>query len=135
MLRSKVRTVGFGLLGAGRLDEGDRQQAAPASSTPVSRDEARLTATARGGRIAAGGWGRAGAEEDMDVEVEELMKSDGVASGKYHVARPGAAAASAPADGSGAEVERVDMTSEGYYELCVKSVEAVRWDPETDDLE
>ncbi|KAK4686323.1 NADH dehydrogenase [ubiquinone] 1 alpha subcomplex assembly factor 1, partial [Tremellales sp. Uapishka_1] len=114
MMRSQIRTVGFGLLGGGRVDEG-----LPATSTSsVSGPEA--------GRIAAGGWGAPSLEDvEGDRELEELIASDSPSTG-YH--RAGQAVSSREGDDTS-----VTQGSEGYFELCVRSVQAVRWDPEVDE--
>ena len=138
MLRSKIRTLGFALLGNNRTDDG----AAPQSST-TAEDEAK--------RIGAGGWGR-GQESDVEVdsELEELIRSDqpsttqqasqaparpSSGSSKYHtVGSTSSANYEAPvqAEETNHGTDAVGTDSEGYYELCIKSVEAVNWDPESE---
>jgi NADH dehydrogenase [ubiquinone] 1 alpha subcomplex assembly factor 1 len=133
MLRSKIRTIGFALLGNNRTDDGSL-----ASST--SESEAK--------RVGAGGWGRGKDEEvEVDSELEELMRSDQPSSpqaerprtpnrpssGKYHTLNAQSVADDidlGTPEETGSDTVQVD--SEGYYELCIKSVEAVRWDPETE---
>jgi NADH dehydrogenase [ubiquinone] 1 alpha subcomplex assembly factor 1 len=138
MLRSKIRTIGFALIGNNRTDDG--------SVPPVMAEE-------QAKRAGAGGWGRGKGEVEVDSELEELMRSDQPSSpapaqsrpspartpgSKYHTlnAQPEVDELDLNVDESqeGA-LETVQMDSEGYYELCIKSVEAVRWDPETDGVD
>jgi len=137
MLRSKIRTIGFALIGNNRTDDG---------SVPpgVAEEQAK--------RAGAGGWGRGKGEVEVDSELEELMRSDQPSTpatpprpssparppgSKYHTlnAQPEVdefdLEEETTEDGA---LETVQMDSEGYYELCIKSVEAVRWDPETDGV-
>lgn len=136
MLRSKIRTIGFALIGNNRTDDG---------SVPPGMAEEQAK------RAGAGGWGRGKGEVEVDSELEELMRSDQPSTpapapsrpssparptaSKYHTlnAQPEVDELDLESDLSeeGA-LETVQMDSEGYYELCIKSVEAVRWDPETD---
>lgn len=130
MLRSKIRTLGFALLGNNRTDDG--------SAPPTTaEDEAK--------RIGAGGWGRDKGDVHVDQELEELIRSDHPAPGetpaparpasKYHTlgsTPPARPAAQGEDIGTAAGTEAVGMESEGYFELCIKSVEAVNWDPEAD---
>lgn len=140
MMRTKIRTLGFALLGAGRTDE-----AAP-QSAPVAEQMKRL---------GAGGWGRSQGGIEMDKELEDLIASDQPqqqkpaerlpsipAAGKYH--RVGSDSAPGPdaalpatqaEEAQGVNAESVRPDSEGFYELCIKSVEAVKWDPEQDEAE
>lgn len=148
MLRTKIRTVGFALLGGGRTD--DKSSAPP----PLAMSEELK-------RLGAGGWGKSGGEVQLDKELEDLMASDEQAAtpaggyggsvsrpvpaaggggsavnaggrGKYH--RVGTATETQPiTDTDEAEPVGAAEEAEGYYELCVKSVEAVKWDPEVDD--
>jgi NADH dehydrogenase [ubiquinone] 1 alpha subcomplex assembly factor 1 len=139
MLRSKIRTIGFALIGNNRTDDG---------SVPpgVAEEQAK--------RAGAGGWGRGKGEVEVDSELEELMRSDQPSTPAAAPPRP-----SSPARPPGSKyhtlnarpevdefdleeetteegaLETVQMDSEGYYELCIKSVEAVRWDPETDGVD
>lgn len=139
-MRSKVRTIGFGLLGGGRGEE-----EIPSASIPNGNGEMEGEKAARE-RMVAGGWGRPEAEE-MDVELEQLIRSDSVidrsakgtegvverplvGGGKYHqVGTPSITVSGLEGPGTSAGAGVVEG-SEGYYELCIKSVEAVRWDPE-----
>lgn len=139
MLRSKVRTLGFALLGNNRTDEG-------AVPPTTAEDEAK--------RIGAGGWGR-GQQSDVEVdaELEELIRSDHPSTAeapspaptpahspsrptasKYHTIGAGANTSydetTTPSADTGSD--SVGVESEGYYELCIKSVEAVNWDPESE---
>ncbi|AAW41242.1 hypothetical protein CNBA7280 [Cryptococcus deneoformans B-3501A] len=144
MSRSQIRTVGFALLGRDRDDV--------ASPFP--------TATGKKGiaDVTIGGWGRGSVDEaEGDSELKAMLEEDRLLgpdanagssmSGKtqpgggYHrksVAQPGHVAAAAPSPtplaGAGEEAA-VGEVKEGYYELCVKSVEAVKWDPELDEVE
>jgi hypothetical protein len=84
MFTERIRTIGFGLLGCGRGDEG-----MPLSILPSHRNILRdKTYDKERGRLR-----------------EEVRKGLEVFPG-----------------------------SEGYYELCVRSVEAVCWDPLSDDV-
>ena len=138
MLRSKIRTIGFALIGNNRTDDG---------SVPsgIAEEDAK--------RAGAGGWGRGKGEVEVDSELEELMRSDQPSTpvreaprasparpstSKYHTlnAQPEVEVDELDLDsheGMGG-VETVQVDSEGYYELCIKSVEAVRWDPETEGV-
>lgn len=138
MLRAKIRTLGFALLGNNRTDDG----AAP-PTTATAEDEA--------ARIGAGGWGR-GQKGDVEVdsELEELIRSDhpsaperpspppsrpSSGASKYHtVGSTSNTTYETPAqpEEMGNGIDSVGMDSEGYYELCIKSVEAVNWDPESE---
>lgn len=138
MLRAKIRTLGFALLGNNRTDDG----AAPPTT---AEDEAK--------RIGAGGWGRGQGDVEVDSELEELIRSDHPSSpvserptaptrpssgaSKYHtVGSTSSPSASyempVQAEELGNGVDSVGVDSEGYYELCIKSVEAVNWDPESE---
>jgi NADH dehydrogenase [ubiquinone] 1 alpha subcomplex assembly factor 1 len=141
MLRSKIRTIGFALIGNNRTDDG---------SVPsgIAEEDAK--------RAGAGGWGRGKGEVEVDSELEELMRSDqpsapvreaprasparpSPSASKYHTlnAQPEHEVDELDLDSPEAAggVETVQVDSEGYYELCIKSVEAVRWDPETEGAE
>lgn len=137
MLRTKVRTLGFALLGNNRTDDGS--VAPPPAAT--AEDEAK--------RIGAGGWGRGQqGDVEMDAELEELIRSDQPAtaetpaparpqsgssgSGKYHTLGTSTPAPSHSYEEGDVLADGVGPESEGYYELCIKSVEAVNWDPEAD---
>lgn len=116
MMRTKVRTVGFALLGGGRSHD--------------SPSDAQVESAQRGVRAGAGGWGIPKPNEEPDAELEELVESDlgasakSISRGGYH--RVGQAPVTRNA-------ETADVaTAEGYYELCVRSVEAVVYDPELD---
>jgi NADH dehydrogenase [ubiquinone] 1 alpha subcomplex assembly factor 1 len=98
--------------------------------------------------------GRGKGEVEVDSELEELMRSDQPSTPAPTPTRPASPArptaskyhtlnaqpevdeldldAETPEEGA---LETVQMDSEGYYELCIKSVEAVRWDPEADGSE
>lgn len=136
MLRAKIRTLGFALLGNNRTDDG----AAPPNA---AEDEA--------ARIGAGGWGRGQGNVEVDSELEELIKSDhpsapserpspsparpSPGASKYHTVGSSTKSSTAydtpsPAEETGNGVDTIGPDSEGYYELCIKSVEAVNWDPE-----
>lgn len=124
MMRQKVRTVGFALLGGGR-------QTAPS--------DAKIREAQHGHRVAAGGWGTPGANEEPDAEMAELLRSDlgdaafarqppRASAGGYH--RVGEAAEAFLDEAERAEAGIEDVGEAGYYELCVRSVEAVRLDAE-----
>lgn len=136
MLRSKIRTIGFALIGNNRTDDG-------AIPPGVAEEQAK--------RAGAGGWGRGEGEVEVDSELEELMRSDQPSTpaparpqasnparptaSKYHTLNAQPEVDELDFDEETTEegaLETVQMDSEGYYELCIKSVEAVRWDPETD---
>jgi NADH dehydrogenase [ubiquinone] 1 alpha subcomplex assembly factor 1 len=137
MLRSKIRTIGFALIGNNRTDDGSL-------ASNASENEAK--------RIGAGGWGRGKGEVEVDRELEELMRSDQPStpetnrsqsqstlsrpsSGKYHTLNAQNPVEEIELDMDTPEEagsETVQVDSEGYYELCIKSVEAVRWDPENE---
>lgn len=134
MMRDKIRTLGFALLGGGRTEEGS-------APPPVAEDLKRL---------GAGGWGKGGGEVTVDRELEDLIASDqphGSTSNRRSdvsgsVSRPTGAyhrvgsTATSDAVSHSQETEAVapaaQAEAEGYYELCIKSVEAVKWDPEAD---
>jgi NADH dehydrogenase [ubiquinone] 1 alpha subcomplex assembly factor 1 len=135
MLRQKIRTIGFALIGNNRTDDGSVPPA-------IAEEQAK--------RAGAGGWGRGKGEVEVDSELEELMRSDQPSTpaversrparpsgGKYHTLNAQVEVddfeLDAPADTPAGETVQAD--SEGYYELCIKSVEAVRWDPETDGVD
>ena len=136
MLRQRVRTVGFGLLGGGR-------DGTPPPSVNVTEELK---------RVGAGGWsrGRAGqGEVELDRELEELIASDQPqavpgqqqpqqptqTSGGYHRVGASQSSSSVSTPAHEGEVDEVTGGTEGYYELCVRSVEAVKWDPEADEDE
>jgi len=136
MMRNKVRTIGFGLLGGGRGEE--EIPSSPSESSLSETGEMEGERAARE-RMVAGGWGRPEASE-MDVELEELIRSDNesvvdrpgarsIGGGKYHQVGTPPVRVSTSVEGGTGVVEG----SEGYYELCIKSVEAVKWDPEDVD--
>lgn len=130
MMRQKVRTVGFALLGGGR-------QTAP--------NDAQIRAAQQGHRVAAGGWGAPGPNEAPDAEMAELLASDlGDASyarapaqsgqaGGYHRAGDSSAAEMLLDEAARSEAGLEEVGEAGYYELCVRSVEAVRLDPDEID--
>jgi NADH dehydrogenase [ubiquinone] 1 alpha subcomplex assembly factor 1 len=79
-------------------------------------------------RVGSAGFGRSDGEVGMDPELEELIAAEElryepapVQEGGYH--RVG-----------GMQEGGVQVTPgcEGYFELCVKSVEAILWDPEAE---
>jgi NADH dehydrogenase [ubiquinone] 1 alpha subcomplex assembly factor 1 len=137
MLRSKIRTLGFALLGNNRTDDGG----APPTT---AEDEA--------ARIGAGGWGRGQGNVEVDSELEELIRSDhpsgpererpsasparpSSGSSKYHTVGSSTNTTyetPVQAEETSNGTDTVGPDSEGYYELCIKSVEAVNWDPESE---
>ena len=149
MMTSRIRTVGFSLLGGGRGEDG-MPLTAPASPKRL--------AELRG--MASGGWGGGGTPEP-DPEIERMLAEDGllpegtsthvdpVKAAGYH--RVGAAGTN-PAEvagsreghrsvapnlqddkrQSGSSVQ-VKPWSQGYYELCIKSVQAVNRNQSMDD--
>lgn len=103
--------------------------------------------------MGAGGWrgGEGAGEVEVDRELEELMRSDqpegsrpvqgmsnsgGGGGGGYHrVGSSTAPEVNEPVIPRSIEVDGGTAGIEGYYELCIKSVEAVRYDPEVDDAD
>jgi NADH dehydrogenase [ubiquinone] 1 alpha subcomplex assembly factor 1 len=103
--------------------------------------------------LAAGGWkggadsGEGGRDVHVDEEMEALMRSDLPAGaelpgrvkrpeqvkggGAYH--RVGSASLPREVAEEAVPQSVQDVPEEGYYELCIESVEAVRWDPEAED--
>lgn len=129
MLQNKIRTIGFALLGGGRDD-------ASAAQTPAAMEAAR-----KGRIMGAGGWGAPGRDEEIDPELEDLLATDRPAgaapsvqrttqsptSSKYHrVGTAEPAPVLPPTETKG---------TDGYYELCIRSVQAVKYDAEMDDPE
>jgi NADH dehydrogenase [ubiquinone] 1 alpha subcomplex assembly factor 1 len=152
MLYSRIRTVGFSLLGGGRGEEG--------LPMPVKKFTAEEIAEKR--RLAGAGFGKGGGHEDPDPIVEEMLRQDGIdlkakkvdpvrASGYHRVGEsagadvsrasevgedaPAPSASSGPSALRAREETAVKVTpwSEGYYELCIKSVEAVNYDAMAED--
>ncbi|KAE8541493.1 hypothetical protein D1P53_002855 [Cryptococcus gattii VGV] len=144
MSRSQIRTVGFALLGRDRDDV--------ASPLPPAASKKGVAG------VSLGGWGRGSVDEaETDPELKAMLEEDRLLgpdanagssmSGKtqpgggYHrkgVAQPSSVAAAAPATtqlAAGGEEAIIGEVKEGYYELCIKSVEAVKWDPELDEVE
>lgn len=122
MMRQKVRTFGFALLGGGRDDA-------------IAPTPAQQAAIERGRIMAAGGFGRPGVDEEPDAELEELLASDrpaGMPAPSY--AKPAVAGAYHRVGSAGPAPVLTPhaLDREGYYELCVRSVEAVNYDPEMD---
>ncbi|WVQ85979.1 hypothetical protein IAT38_008147 [Cryptococcus sp. DSM 104549] len=136
--RSAVRTVGFALLGRDRDDIPTR---APADQERAAAAAARA--------LGAGGWGTktdARSEAERDPELRRMLEEDRLLSmeddvqaakpnkpkarGNYHRA----GATPAPVEELAEDEEEVEVQGikEGYYELSIKSVEAVNWDPESD---
>ncbi|WVN89663.1 uncharacterized protein L203_104893 [Cryptococcus depauperatus CBS 7841] len=130
MPKNQVRTVGFALLGRDRDD--NPTAPAPAAHGPGI------------GGITMGGWGKASLEAEYNPELKRMLEEDQIlgseatagtsmsepvpsTSGKYH--RAGKAPPTAATDA--VQTEAVGLgDKEGYYELCLKRVEAIRWDPE-----
>ena len=144
MLYTRVRTIGFSLLGGGRGEEG----------MPIVNTQPSPAAIAEMRRRAGAGWGAGGGSEEPDPIVEQMLAEDGVVLGKSQSTSPAARARAssyhrvgedAPSSGLGtveAEPEQADETllrpreevgvkvtpfSEGYYELSVRSVQAVNF--------
>ncbi|EIW69969.1 hypothetical protein TREMEDRAFT_61736 [Tremella mesenterica DSM 1558] len=118
MLRERVRTIGFGLLG------GDRGGVAPPPPPPAAVAE-KLK------RLGAGGWGDGPVE--MDSELEELISADTTTPSSMlsqHGNGGGYHRATSPFNEKSEMDEMVTSESEGYFELCVRSVDAIKYDPE-----
>ncbi|WWD20619.1 hypothetical protein CI109_105095 [Kwoniella shandongensis] len=148
MPRTNIRTVGFALLGRDRDD--------------VTPPPAAAAGGARGSLLRLGGWGKAGNETEEvenDPELKQMLEEDNLlspttsspkeetpvstgirkprATGGYHRVSTGAATTSTtPAVPTKTATSLGDVAApeerEGYYELCIKSVKAVKWDPEMD---
>lgn len=125
MMRHKVRTVGFALLGGGRDDPAAAQTAAA------------LASQERGRRIAAGGVGMPGADEEPDAELEALLASDRPAGAPAPVFAAQRTPSAYHRVGAAAQAPVVPPSEvgpmEGYYELAVRSVQAVNYDSEEAD--
>lgn len=161
-MRERVRTIGISLLGGGRSTEDAPPVPASSSSSAVAGPSAGTFAEAQrlaaGGWKGGADAGKGGKEVYVDEEMEALMRSDLPAGAQLPgrvqqqqqqpqsqqaVSRPSATggyhrvgSASLPP----ASVEEVPPAptaegtpEEGYFELSIKSVEAVRWDPEAED--
>ena len=118
MMTQRIRTIGFALLGGGRGSDG---MPFPSPSTKVSE---------RMKRLGAGGWGQAGDEEgESDPELDELIASD-----EGHSEDRSARGFGYHRVASGVE-EGTEVTPrcEGYFELSVKSVEAVWRDRDVEE--
>lgn len=148
MAKGRVRSVGFALLGGGRGEE----NIIPVSGTPTQAQVAELR------RRAGAGFGKGGGAEAPDAFVEAMLAEDGIqikgSTAGSDRPDPVRAAGYTRAN-QGHQVEddlveedesargetsrntglgglssvKVTPWSEGYYELCVKSVEAVNYDP------
>ncbi|ORY29653.1 complex I intermediate-associated protein 30-domain-containing protein [Naematelia encephala] len=136
----KIRTIGFGLLGAGRGTDGMPLLGRPPEqiSRIATEEEERLMVGEEGLKYLASGSvdamidSRRGRKPEVSREVP-------IAASKYHRVSSHRQSTAAPI-GEKDEVEirtsvEVRPDSEGYYELCLKSVEAVKWDPANDELE
>lgn len=136
MMRQKIRTLGFALLGGGRDTEAPQQTQTPEQAAALAKRYSQ----------AAGGWGAPGANEEIDPELAEILADDGhglapapgtISANASQVERPTSvggyhrvgAAAAAPLPPPPAEAPAV---KQGYYELCVRSVSAVNYNPELD---
>lgn len=160
MMRERVRTIGISLLGGGRSTEDSPISSTSASSAGAGVGSAAgASAFAEAQRLAAGGWkGGKGAqgEVELDSEMEALLRSDLPAGAELPLPRSGAAGQQGAVGGAGGGYHRVgssampeseapvasaipqselagEQEQEGYYELSIRSVEAVRWDPESED--
>ncbi|WVR08511.1 hypothetical protein IAU60_005566 [Kwoniella sp. DSM 27419] len=146
--RSLVRTVGFALLGRDRGDDGPE-------GSPVSQGLKSLKLGGWGRASAQEAQDdpelKALLEEDQQrqqasnpaagsaqVKQPPPRPAASRSSGGYHrVGSNGAASSPTLAPATGEVDAAVSSPSaaeerEGYYELCVRSVEAVKWDPEAD---
>lgn len=115
MLAQRIRTIGFALLGAGRSEEVSPFPA----KRPKNIDNLR--------RLATPGVGTGEAFE-RDAELEDLMRAEGHLGDEpqgSHYHRIGSDPHSAKLNPQDSVEIRPD--SEGYYELSVKSVQAVNW--------
>jgi NADH dehydrogenase [ubiquinone] 1 alpha subcomplex assembly factor 1 len=144
MLSSRVRTIGFSLLGGGRGEEG----------MPIVNNQPSPAAIAEMRRRAQAGFGAGGGSESPDPIVEQMLAQDGIVLNKSQSISPAARARAsgyhrvnedAPSSGLGMiedDPEQADATllrpreevavkvtpfSEGYYELCVRSIQAVNF--------
>ncbi|KAK6906752.1 hypothetical protein L486_04523 [Kwoniella mangroviensis CBS 10435] len=141
MPKSSIRTIGFALLGRDRGDDGP--------SAPTQSQQGLLKS------FRLGGWGKSDASEvEDDKELKALLEEDqpptsaqaqtqiprrstGSPTTGYHRVGGGTTEktpASTARNGGIDEVTSGQEEREGYFELCVKSVEAVRWDPESDEV-
>lgn len=140
----KIRTIGFALLGGGRGEE----NIIPVSGTPTQAQITELR------RRAGAGFGKGGGQEAPDHFVEAMLAEDGITvkgvkadpvrAAGYH--RAGQTSSEEVYEdeeevevserderSSGQGSVKVTPWSEGYYELCIKSVEAVNYDPMAED--
>ncbi|WRT70592.1 uncharacterized protein IL334_007590 [Kwoniella shivajii] len=151
--KSSIRTVGFALLGRDRGDDPELP-----STSSQQQQEGLLKS------FNLGGWGKTSIEDvEHDPELKALLEEDqklsspSSSSGTNRPAEPPRkSVASRPSSGGYHRVGATEATPatttageatsdtaggtaleerEGYYELCVKSVEAVKWDPEMDGSE
>ncbi|WWC72482.1 uncharacterized protein I206_106444 [Kwoniella pini CBS 10737] len=146
--KSSIRTIGFALLGRDRGDDG------PSKPSPLLSSEGSKGIL---GNFNLGGWGKSTLskeEIENDQELRSLIEKDSPnqvsepirrssasspSTGGYH--RVGATEASPSTNTSGESTSTLNSVSqgqddrEGYFELDIKSVEAVKWDPEMDGIE
>ena len=97
---------------------------------PFANPSTKITSQMK--RLGAGGLGRGGGESNLDSELEDLIVSD---EERYEDAQPLGASQYHPVGGIDEPGMVVTPGCEGYFELCVKSVEAVLWDPEAEEAE
>lgn len=123
MMSEKIRTLGFALLGGGR------QENTPPPGV-IGEDKK---------RAGAGGWKGEGKVE-VDPELEQLLASEDAAHERpidIESLQGASLQAKELSDlhKSADEIAAGAGGGEGYFELCIKSVEAVRWKPEAEDAD
>lgn len=121
MMNQRIRTIGFSLLGGGRGQDG----------MPIINPKPSNRVAEGMKRLGSGRCSKGGGEVDVDPELADLMASD---EGTYDKPVSSSLGQSTRAGSGGMQEEGTQVTPgcEGYFELCVKSVEAVSWDPESE---
>ncbi|WWC65143.1 uncharacterized protein I303_107757 [Kwoniella dejecticola CBS 10117] len=156
--KSAIRTIGFALLGRDRGDDG------PSGSSPLTSGANGSKGLLGNFNLGGWGKTPLSKEEiESDHDLKSLIEEDSPSpapaqeptrrapsaspnsAGGYH--RVGATQAATPKDATdatnvpsetglnGKAQGQGQEDKEGYFELCIKSVEAVKWDPEMDGLE
>lgn len=116
-MTQRIRTIGFSLLGGGRGNDG----------MPFVSPSAGIRRQMK--QLGAGSFGRGEGEVESDPELEELIASEE----RSYETQPVESEQMHRAGGVEEAGTEVTPGCEGYYELCVKSVEAVSWDPEAEE--